>query len=198
MLAHQTNARAAAAAGSTWEAAMRTRTRLLGALGAAVLAGGAWTAGTAGATSAEARPPAPRGVLELDVRTSPFFFLDFSAEGVRTVTSVQEVDPSKGDQTVFRDELLRDGRVVGHDGGTCTVTETPGPGATSIPLSCTLTFEVDGQQITAQGLASSDPVKRLAITGGTGRWAGAAGVVTFTENGDGTADLVFAFDRRRR
>src|SRR5689334_23382205 len=75
--------------------------------------------------------------ISLGVRFSGFFLLDFSATGVRQVTSFQDpFDPSRGDQTMFRDELVRNGRTVGHDGGTCTVTDFVPTDADPIKLAC--------------------------------------------------------------
>jgi len=133
--------------------------------------------------------------LTYDVQFSDFFLLDFGPDGVREVTSFQdpELSPSRGDQIVFEDTLLRRGARVGVGGGTCTVTtfvpDEP------IPLSCQVTYQLADGQVAAQGRASSDPVKILAIVGGTGRYTGAAGELTLTENGDGTGSLVLAFDR---
>jgi hypothetical protein len=58
-----------------------------------------------------------------------------------------------------------------------------------------LTIRLAGRgQISAQGLSSSAPTKRLAVTGGTGRYVGAAGSLSLVENGDGTGSLTVTLD----
>jgi hypothetical protein len=132
-----------------------------------------------------------------DVQFSDFFLLDFGPTGVREVTSFQdpELSPSRGDQIVFEDTLLRGGTQVGAGGGTCTVT-TVVPSDPPILLSCQVTYQLPDGQVAAQGRASNAPVKTLAIVGGTGRYVGAAGELTLTENGDGTGSLVLDLDGR--
>ena len=138
-----------------------------------------------------------RTTITLDVHFSGFFLLDFSANGVRQVTSFQDpFDPSKGDQIMFRDELLRNGQVIGHDGGTCVVTEFAAAEADPIKLACQVTFELPDGQIATQGIATNNPVKPLAVTGGTGRYVGASGDTVLTEFGDGTGSVVFHLARR--
>ncbi|MEZ0446910.1 allene oxide cyclase barrel-like domain-containing protein [Cellulomonas sp. ICMP 17802] len=143
------------------------------------------------------RQPAPGRTLTFDVRFSDFFLLDFGPTGVREVTSFQdpELSPSRGDQIVFEDTLLRHGTEVGAGGGTCTVT-TVVAADPPILLSCQVTYQLPDGQVAAQGRASNAPVKTLAIVGGTGRYVGAGGELTLTENGDGTGTLVLALDRR--
>jgi hypothetical protein len=87
-----------------------------------------------------------------------------------------------------------DGDVVGGGGGSCVVTAE-----VTVPpfvLACDATYELRGGQIAAQGRATSDPVKTLAIVGGTGRYVGASGELELTENGDGTGSLVLRLARR--
>jgi hypothetical protein len=133
--------------------------------------------------------------LTFDVKFSPFFLVDFSATGVRTVTDIRQSDPSKGDVTVFQDQLLRGGHVVGRDAGSCTATSVDLAAEPPIQLACNVTFIVPGGTITTQGIASNAPVKPLVITGGTGAYLRAAGEATVTEHGDGTGDAVFHFAR---
>ena len=166
-----------------------------------VLAGVTAVALTTVAWSAAPDSPASAApsdsTLSFDVQFSPFFYLDFGPTGVREVTDVQAVNPSQGDQTSFGDRLLRRGQVVGYQGGVCTITRFD-PAATDPPrlLTCHIGYELPGGQVTAQGTTTPDPVKRLAITGGTGRYAGAAGEVTVTEFGDGTGRAEFRFTHR--
>lgn len=49
----------------------------------------------------------------LNVKFAPFFALDFSASGVREVYVPNKTHLSVGDESVFRDTLLRSGTVVG-------------------------------------------------------------------------------------
>jgi hypothetical protein len=134
--------------------------------------------------------------LSFDVEFSPFFYLDFGPTGVREVTDVQAVSPSKGDQTSFGDRLLRRGQVVGYQGGVCTITRFDPAVAEPPRLTCHVGYELPGGQVTAQGTTTPDPVKRLAVTGGTGRYSGVGGEVTITEFGDGTGRVEFRFTRR--
>jgi hypothetical protein len=165
---------------------------VLAVMSALSMAGATWLIGGPA-------PAAGKGgtTITFDVHFSGFFLLDFTATGVKTVTSFQDpFDPSKGDQIVFRDELLRHGTVVGHDGGTCTVTELLPADADPIKLTCQVSFELPDGVITTQGLATNNPVKPLVITGGTGRYAGAAGDTVLTEFGDGTGSVKFRLARR--
>jgi hypothetical protein len=82
--------------------------------------------------------------------------------------------PSLGDSLVFSENLLRDGRRVGFDGGVCTVVRAQHP---PIAFHCVLTGHLDGDDLTVQGLAFDQPTNVFAITGGTGRWRNVGGQV---------------------
>jgi allene oxide cyclase-like protein len=86
--------------------------------------------------------------------------------------------PSLGDSFVFSENLFRDGRRVGFDGGACTFVrvEHP-PGA----LQCLVTARIGGDQLTVQGFAFEQPTNVFAITGGTGRWRNAGGQAVVRE-----------------
>jgi Allene oxide cyclase barrel like domain len=144
---------------------------------------------SAGAGSEVVAPARTASTLKLDVDFSPFFLLDFNRNGVRVVHDVRKAAPSKGDQTIFHDKLLRDGRAVGHEDGACTVTRIT-PTADPIKLNCVGSVVLPRGQITFQGFATAAPAKHLVVTGGTGRFARSAGRVTLTEFGDGTGSLV--------
>ena len=107
---------------------------------------------------------------------------------------------SQGDQIVFADELRRRGRVVGEDGGTCTVTNLVSYDA--FTANCVVTAELRRGQIAVQGLATfadGEPLRAtLAITGGTGAYRGASGEVRVREVSDGRLRYTFRFDRKRR
>ncbi len=174
----------------------KTAAGALGALGALALATTTWLAGPL--TPANADAADSRTTLSFDVRFSPFFLLDFRADGVRQITSFQDpnLSPSKGDQTVFNDELLRDGQVVGRESGACVATADISPEGV-LPTHCQITVELPHGQITAQGTTSNDPEKHLAVTGGTGRYVGASGELVLTEFGNGTGSVVLHLAKRR-
>ncbi|HLT83632.1 MAG TPA: dirigent protein [Phototrophicaceae bacterium] len=168
-----------------------TATTVVAGLGALALAGTAFAAGAAG------HDRHARGrTLEFDTQLSDFFFQDFGPDGVREVTSVQDplLSPSRGDRNVFEDVLLRHGREVGSGSGSCIVTDVDLE-AGVFTLQCDLTYELPGGQLAVQGRTSNAPEKTLAVVGGTGRYVGASGEVTFTELGDGTGTLVIRLER---
>jgi len=168
----------------------------LGTLTTLGAAAALWT-GVANAQSS----PAPAdhhekgSTVSFDVHFSPFFLIDFGTTGVRSVEDIRQSDPSKGDVSVFQDKLLRSGKEVGRQGGTCTIISLVPPPKPALQLSCTVTYEVPGGTITSQGLATEAAVKHLVITGGTGRYLGAKGEVTLTEFGDDTGTVVFHLAR---
>ncbi|WP_315097701.1 allene oxide cyclase barrel-like domain-containing protein [uncultured Cellulomonas sp.] len=140
-------------------------------------------------------------VLAFDVQFTGFFLLDFSADGVREVTSITDpqLSPSRGDQIVFEDVLLRDGVQVGAGGGACTVTAVV-PADPPIALSCQVSYQLADGQVVAQGRASNAPVKTLAVVGGTGRYVGASGELVLTElgNAENTGTLRITLERLPR
>jgi hypothetical protein len=135
--------------------------------------------------------PAKGRTLSFDVKFSPFFLIDFGSTGVRSVSDINQSDPSKGDVSVFQDQLLKSGTVVGRDGGTCTVTSVDVRADPPIQLACNVTFELPRGTIATQGLATNAAVKHLVITGGTGAYLDAAGEATLTEFGNDTGTVVF-------
>lgn len=163
------------------------------ALGAVVLTGA-----SAGADTVDRGRNHDR-TLAFDVQFSGFFLLDFGPDGVREVTSITdpELSPSRGDQIVFEDTLLRRGTEVGAGGGTCTVTAVVAADP-PLALACQVSYQLPDGQITAQGRASNAPVKTLAVTGGTGRYVGASGELVLTELGtaEDTGRLVITLGRR--
>src|SRR3954447_25880679 len=72
------------------------------------------------------------------------------------------------DQFVFSNDLYRNGKKVGEDGGSYTVTRIPDSGAPT--LHCLGTNSLPGGQISVQGLAALGEPFDLAITAGTGRY----------------------------
>jgi hypothetical protein len=123
---------------------------------------------------------------------------------VISVTSVEtqskfldlgERGDSLGDQFVFSGNLFRRGEKVGTDGGVATIVRLqPRVLAT---LQFVATAVLPGGQITVQGLVTftdGPSTYRLAITGGTGRYRTADGVLIVEER-ETDARLTFRIDR---
>ncbi len=90
-----------------------------------------------------------------------------------------EPGPSAGDAQVFLDDVQRDGETIGTNAGSCTITTIT---ETRLAVHCTATLTLPEGQITLQGAAEEDPGVgptgfTWAVTGGTGRYAGAGGEV---------------------
>ena len=138
-------------------------------------------AATAGATPDAAGNDGVSGsgddvTLRFDVETSPFSYTDLGEPG-----------PSAADVIVFLDTLLRNGRQVGHEVGSCVVVEPSGLS------NCSAVLTLDGQgTITYAFENAPPPEKTLAITGGSGKYRTAHGDGTFTESGHGTGTLVLS------
>lgn len=145
------------------------RARVLGGVAAAALVATGLAASAGGATPGGAASTREQ-TFRFAVQFSPFFFSDLDQNGL----------PSKGDQIVFHDLLVRNGQQVGQDGGSCTVVEN-----TPLLASCTGTIQLRGGQIAFQWLNSPPPRKSLAITGGTGRFKTARGQGTVVESATG-------------
>jgi hypothetical protein len=126
---------------------------------------------------------------------------DDRTERLRLVArSVKEVELdlgakgfSVGDRVAFSDNLFREGKRVGTDGGDCAVVRLAGNAAT---FHCVITLELPKGQITSQGLFTfrEPPTGQsfpFAITGGTGSYRTAQGeiVVSDLEDTDNEARL---------
>ncbi|MGY1734794.1 allene oxide cyclase barrel-like domain-containing protein [Geodermatophilus sp. SYSU D00684] len=100
--------------------------------------------------------------------------------------------PSAGDTQVFLDDVQQDGRTIGTSAGSCTVTSLS---ETRLSAACTVTLVLPRGQVTAQGAFDEDPSAgpagfTWAVTGGTGRYAGAEGEVVGTfRPGTDTVDV---------
>jgi hypothetical protein len=152
-------------------ALISTTLALLLLLGGVAIAGAASTA----------KPAEPKAkTLRFDVRFSPFHLVDADGDGATSL----------GDYTVFHDILLRDGQQVGDEGGTCPIVDIQ-----QGLIHCTGTIRLPGGQLTFQGLTTTAPTKLVAITGGTGRYQGAAGEATLVEFGDDTGTLTIRLRR---
>jgi hypothetical protein len=149
------------------------------------------------AARASAKSPASAAIrgttLSFDVQFSPFFLLDFSSDGVREVTDISQSSPSIGDESVFQDQLLQSGKVVGQDGGSCTITRVDLTATPPLDTACQVTFDLPRGVVATQGLVTNAPVRHLVIAGGTGAYLGAAGEVTVTEFENNTGTAVFRF-----
>jgi hypothetical protein len=121
-------------------------------------------------------------------------------------TTVQSVeldlgDPglSLGDRFVFSDDLRRrrGGPVIGETGAECVVTRIDEP-TYSVTFHCVGTASLPRGQITVQGLvqfAQQGPARfKLAVTGGTGRFREADGVVKVRELSETESILRFKLD----
>jgi hypothetical protein len=136
-----------------------------------------------GGSSADANQPARdhRGPtrLHFDVAFSPFSYTDLGPAG-----------PGAPDAIVFHDRLLRDGRQVGDDVGSCTVVEASGLS------NCTGVIRLPGGTIAFALVNSPPPRKELAITGGSGRYRAVRGDGTLVEKGSATGTLDLRLLRR--
>jgi hypothetical protein len=103
-------------------------------------------------------------------------------------------DFSQGDELIVNDQLTTTHAVkggypiAGFDAGVCTLTRVPEKNAEQTLANCVVTAVLRHGTLTADGVVhfkSQQPEAAvLAVTGGTGRFAGAAGTVsvTFTKN----------------
>lgn len=98
---------------------------------------------------------------------------------------VEPPDLSLGDHFVITEDLFRNGRKVGHDDATCTITRLEPKTGTpqTAAVQCLATLVLPEGQITTQGTriahldAQEPPRFVLAITGGTGAYKAARGTV---------------------
>jgi hypothetical protein len=91
-------------------------------------------------------------------------------------------DPT-GSQFVSAHDLSRGEKMVGHDGASCQIIDVVGP--EQLRVQCVASLSLPQGQLTAQGLNTvseddSTPLV-LAITGGTGRYTGAAGKIVVSQ-----------------
>jgi hypothetical protein len=105
---------------------------------------------------------------------------------IGTVVEETDIDlgptgDSQGDQFVFTDDLFKEGKHVGWNGGVCTVVRLVPE--VSASLQCVATFSLPEGQITVQGLVTFEfedapaPLT-VAITGGTDAYERAQGELT--------------------
>jgi hypothetical protein len=101
---------------------------------------------------------------------------------------------AQGDELIINDQLTTTRQVnggypiVGHDAGVCTLTRIPQRHANQTMANCVVTAVWNNGSLTVQGVVafkSQQPESAVfAVTGGTGRFDGAAGTlgVSFTKN----------------
>ncbi len=101
---------------------------------------------------------------------------------------------AQGDELIINDQLTTTRQVnggypiVGHDAGVCTLTRIPQKHAEQTLANCVVTAVWNNASLTVQGVIgfkSQQPQSAVfAVTGGTGRFDGAAGTVgvSFTKN----------------
>ncbi|MGY2126416.1 allene oxide cyclase barrel-like domain-containing protein [Nocardia gipuzkoensis] len=125
-----------------------------------------------GADDGQAQTPAADQVevLEVNVENDQYAAPDLDRAGM-----------SVGDMDVFSGNALRDGRKVGHGGGSCQAIHVDGERVTS---QCLLTMELEHGSVTMQALwvRGSSPLD-MAITGGTDAYRDARGAVRFWDIG---------------
>jgi hypothetical protein len=154
--------------GAPMTSAERKKERKLHAVFALAVAFAAAGAMAATAASDDGSQTHEGQIIHLTTKQVHQGFVDHGAPGFTT-----------DDQFVFSNDLYRNGKKVGEDGGTCTVTRIPDSGAPT--LHCLGTNSLPGGQISVQGLTAPGEPFELAITGGTGRYRDARGQV-FGEN----------------
>ena len=162
---------------------MNRSARRAAIIGSAALA---VAAGTAGAAAA-----APGGTAAPDARTLTVFAFDINNggpdPGFIPVPGTSRSSFAQGDEIIVNDQLTlpklvgKGFPIIGHDSGVCTLTRLPERDARQTYASCVVTAVVRGGSLTVQGILSfhgQQPLPAtLAVTGGTGRYAGAAGTV---------------------
>ena len=101
---------------------------------------------------------------------------------------------AQGDELIINDQVTTTHKVgsgypiVGYDAGVCSLTRIPEPHADQTLANCAVTIVFHNGSLTVQGALSFQAKQpqpaTLAVTGGTGRFAGAAGTVavSFTKN----------------
>jgi hypothetical protein len=99
--------------------------------------------------------------------------------------------PSRGDELVFTKRLTQGGRNAGTLHAVCTVTQPRASIETAV-YQCQATYVLRTGQITAQTVAPVGTASRLvlAVTGGTGAYAGARGEVVSRQGGATASDAI--------
>jgi hypothetical protein len=104
--------------------------------------------------------------------------------------------PSLGDVSVITEDAYRGGKKVGTSDLSCTMVRME-EAKHFFAAQCFNTTVLPEGQITSQGYVTSDQIEKVpfeqVITGGTGAYRFARGVLTVDEAGDGPAHLTFDF-----
>jgi hypothetical protein len=171
-----------------WEVRMHKRARraAIAVAGVALAAGG--TAGIAAAT------PATAAVAAGTVRYYAFDINNGTTDpGLIPVAGSNPATFAQGDELILNDQVTTTHwaghgyPIVGFDSGVCTMTRIPEKNAEQTIANCVVSISVKGGSLTVQGAVffkSGQPQPAtLAVTGGTGKFGGKAGVlrVTFTK-----------------
>ena len=157
-----------------------------GAAAAALAACGTAGAAVAPAGSAGAATTLTYYAFDIDNGTTDPGFI--AAPGTNPTVFAQ------GDELIINDQVTTTHKVgtgypiVGYDAGVCSLTRIPEPHADQTLANCAVTIVFHNGSLTVQGALSFQAKQPqpavLAVTGGTGRFAGAAGTVavSFTKN----------------
>jgi hypothetical protein len=165
--------------------------RRTAALISALLAAGAVTLA---ATSSPASNDGHRGgkrlhTLQVQRQAIHDIFLDLD----HSATPSHPAPDSVGDEDVFAADFYVGATKVGSDGGDCKLVRLPAI------YHCVATNSFAGGDLTVQFLADFTQTApgHFAITGGTGKYRGASGEVTYVDNPDPQRDdVTFRFTTR--
>ncbi|HEY7073812.1 MAG TPA: hypothetical protein VH418_00520 [Solirubrobacteraceae bacterium] len=106
--------------------------------------------------------------------------------------------PTLGDVSVITEDAYRGSKKVGTSDLSCTMVRLD-LAKHFFAAQCFNTTVLPEGQITSQGYVTSDQIEKVpfeqAITGGTGAYRNAHGVLTVDEAGDGPAHLTFDLTR---
>jgi hypothetical protein len=169
---------------------MNRSARRAAIIGTAALAVAAGTAGAAAAASGSRAEPQSHSTAA-DARTLTVFAFDINNggpdPGFIPVPGTSRSSFAQGDELIINDQLTlpklvgKGFPIIGHDSGVCTLTRLPERDARQTYASCVVTAVVRGGSLTVQGILGfhgQQPLPAtLAVTGGTGRYTGAAGTV---------------------
>ena len=175
------------------------RARLNGLAGAAAVAAmiaATATAATACGATGAAAAAQPRSSGAVETLTYYAFDINNGAAdpGFVPVSGTNPKVFAQGDELIINDQLTITHKVnggypiVGHDSGVCTLTRIPEPHARQTLANCVVTAVLPRGSLTVQGVVafrSAQPQSAsLAVTGGTGRFAGVVGTLgaSFTKN----------------
>jgi hypothetical protein len=169
---------------------MNRSARRAAVIGSAALAVAVGTAGAAAAASGNSAAPHARGAAP-DASTLTVFAFDVNNGGPDPgFIPVPGTSPNafaQGDELIINDQLTLPREVgkgfpiIGHDSGVCTLTRLPERDVPQTFANCVVTAAVRGGSLTVQGIlrfhGRQPQPATLAVTGGTGRYTGAAGTV---------------------